>query len=61
MSKILVSGDVLLCKGYSANKDEEHLKELWIREHIAEISKFVQIEVKDGGEDRDVLIGGICT
>lgn len=57
---IIASGEVLLCKGYADNKDEEHLKELWIKENIKEVMKLVQVEVLDGGEKKDVLVGGIC-
>lgn len=56
---IMVSGEVLLCKGYADNKDEEHLKELWIRENIKEVMKLVKVEVHNGGETKDVLLGGI--
>lgn len=56
---VMVSGEVLLCKGYANNKDEEHLKELWIRENIKEVMKLVKVEVLNGGETKDVLLGGI--
>lgn len=56
---IMVSGEVLLCKGYADNKDEEHLKELWIKENIKEVMKLVKVEVLNGGETKDVLLGGI--
>lgn len=56
---VMVSGEVLLCKGYADNKDEEHLKELWIRENIKEVMKLVKVEVLNGGETKDVLLGGI--
>ena len=59
MSKYIVVGDVALCKGYVLTKDEDHLKKLWIQEHIDEIAKLVQVEVLDGGETKDVLVGGI--
>lgn len=57
---IIASGEVLLCKGYADNKDEEHLKELWIRENMQEVMKLVKVEVLNGGEKKDVLVGGIC-
>ena len=56
---VMVSGEVLLCKGYADNKDEEHLKELWVRENIKEVMKLVKVEVLNGGETKDVLLGGI--
>ena len=56
---VMVSGEVLLCKGYADNKDEEHLKELWIRENIKEVMKLVKVEVLNGGDTKDVLLGGI--
>ena len=56
---IIASGEVLLCKGYADNKDEEHLKELWIKENINEVMKLVKVEVLNGGETKDVLLGGI--
>lgn len=59
MSRYIVVGDVALCKGYVLTKDEDHLKKLWIQEHIDEIAKLVQVEVLDGGETKDVLVGGI--
>lgn len=61
MSRYIVVGDVALCKGYVSTKDEDHLKKLWIQEHIDEIAKLVKVEVLDGGEKKDVLVGGICT
>lgn len=57
---IIASGEVLLCKGYADNKDEEHLKELLIRENMQEVMKLVKVEVLNGGEKKDVLVGGIC-
>jgi hypothetical protein len=57
---IVLTGEVLLCKGYADNKDDEHLKLLWLREHENEILKYIRVEVKDGGEKADVLLGGIC-
>jgi hypothetical protein len=59
MSRYIVVGDVTLNKGYVLKKDENHLKRLWIQEHIDEIAKLVQVEVLDGGETKDVLVGGI--
>ena len=59
MSMYIVVGNVALCKGYVLTKDEDHLKKLWIQEHIDEIAKLVQVEVLDGGEKKDVLVGGI--
>jgi hypothetical protein len=59
MSEFVAVGEVLLCKGYADNKDEEHLKELWIREHMQEVMKFVKVEVLHGDEKKDVLVGGI--
>lgn len=59
MSRYIVVGDVALCKGYVLTKDEDHLKKLWIQEHIDEIAKLVQVELLDGGETKDVLVGGI--
>lgn len=59
VNKIIISGEVLLCKGYVLKKDEEHLKKLWIQEHIDEIAKLVKVEVHNGGETKDVLLGGI--
>ena len=59
MRQYIVVGDVALCKGYVLTKDEDHLKKLWIQEHIDEIAKLVQVEVLDGGETKDVLVGGI--
>ena len=58
--KIIASGEVLLCKGYADNKDEEHLKELWIQQNMQEVMKLVKVEVLRGDEKRDVLVGGIC-
>ena len=60
MSKFVVLGDVALCKGYVLTKDEDHLKKLWIQEHMDEIAKLVTVQVLDGGEKKDVLVGGIC-
>lgn len=60
MSKFAITGEVALCKGYVLTKDEDHLKKLWIQEHIDEIAKYVQVEVLDGGEKKDVLVGGIA-
>lgn len=57
---MMIVGDVKLCKGYADNKSEEDLKLLWLREHENEILPYIQIEVKDGGEKTDVLLGGIC-
>ena len=58
--KIIASGEVLLCKGYADNKDEEQLKEVWIQQNMQEVMKFVKVEVLRGDEKRDVLVGGIC-
>lgn len=58
--KIIASGEVLLCKGYADNKDEEHLKEVWIQQNMQEVMKVVKVEVLRGDEKRDVLVGGIC-
>jgi hypothetical protein len=58
--KIIASGEVLLCKGYADNKDEEHLKEVWIQQHMKEVMKVVKVEVLRGDEKKDVLVGGIC-
>ena len=49
-----------MCKGYVVTKDEDHLKKLWIQEHMDEIAKLVKVEVLDGGEKKDVLVGGIA-
>lgn len=57
---IVVTGEVLLCKGYADNKGTEELKRLWLREHEDEVMKYIRVEVKDGGEKTDVLLGGIC-
>jgi hypothetical protein len=57
--KIIASGEVLLCKGYADNKDEEHLKEVWIQQNMQEVMKVVKVEVLRGDEKRDVLVGGI--
>lgn len=57
--KYIVVGDVALCKGYVLTKDEDHLKKLWIQEHMEEIAKLVKVEVVDAGEKKDVLVGGI--
>jgi hypothetical protein len=58
--KIIASGEVLLCKGYADNKDEEHLKEVWIQQNMQEVMKVVKVEVLRGDEKKDVLVGGIC-
>ena len=58
--KIIASGEVLLCKGYADNKDEDHLKEVWIQQNMQEVMKVVKVEVLRGDEKRDVLVGGIC-
>lgn len=57
--KIIASGEVLLCKGYADNKDEDHLKEVWIQQNMQEVMKVVKVEVLRGDEKRDVLVGGI--
>jgi hypothetical protein len=57
---IVLTGEVLLCKGYADNKDEEHLKEVWIQQNMQEVMKVVKVEVLRGDEKRDVLVGGIC-
>lgn len=57
---MMIVGDVKLCKGYADNKSEEELKRLWLREHEDELLPYIRIEVKDGGETKDVLVGGIC-
>lgn len=59
MSKFVAVGDVPLCKGYADNKDEDHLKELWIQQNMQEVMKVVKVEVLRGDEKRDVLVGGI--
>jgi hypothetical protein len=58
--KIIASGEVLLCKGYADNKDEEHLKEVWIQQNMQEVMKVVKVEVLRGDDKKDVLVGGIC-
>ena len=58
MSKFVAVGEVLLCKGYAENKNEDHLKEVWIQENLEKVKELVKVQVVDGGT-RDVLVGGI--